>query len=141
MNINIKNPSIRNYEILKKYEAGISLKGSEIKSIVKGSFDLKGAYLIIKKGEMILINSYISKHQDHNLFDHDPLRNRKILMHKKEIIKINIEMKSKRLVLVPIKAYSKNSLLKIEIGLGRSIRKSDKRDIIKNKDLRKINNI
>jgi len=123
------------YEILETYEAGISLLGTEVKSIRAGKVNLKDGYIFIRNHEALLTNVHISPYQaSGNYFNHDPLRTRKLLLHKKEITKLIGKTQEKGLTLVPIKMYFKGSKIKIEIGLGRGKKLHDKRETVKRRD-------
>ena len=128
------------YEILEKLEAGLMLKGYEVKSIKTGHLSLKGAYVAITGGEAFLINANIPAYQPLNMpKDYEPTRSRKILLRKSQIKSLIGKTSQKGLTLTPIKVYSKGSLIKIEIGLGKGKRKIDKREkIIERETKRKI---
>ena len=120
------------YEILETYEAGIELKGTEVKSIRAGKANLRDGYAIIRNGEIWLLNVHISPYQaSSSYFNHDPLRTRKLLLHKKEINKLIGKVEQKGLTLVPLKMYLKGSLVKVSIGLARGKKLHDKRDTLK----------
>lgn len=128
-----------NYEILNTYEAGIELKGTEVKSLRKASVNLKDSYCIIQKGEIFVYNMYISPYEQGNIFNKDPLRKRKLLMHKKEILKLFDSVRQKGFSLIPLSLYFKNAKVKIKIGLCRGKKNYDKRQTIaKNEVKRKI---
>ena len=123
------------YEILDKFEAGIVLTGTEIKSIRKGSANLKDSYAIIKNGEAFLLNMYISEYKEGNKFNHDETRTRKLLLHKNEINKINDKISIKGLTLVPVKLYFLNGKAKIELAVARGKHTYDKKETIKQRDI------
>ena len=123
------------YTILKEIEAGISLVGSEIKSIRKGSIDLKDSYIIFKDNEVYAINIYIAKYEEANNFNHDERRNRKLLLHKKEIKKLKEMKEMEGISIIPLKAYFKNSHLKLLIGVCKGKKLYDKRETIKKRDI------
>ena len=124
-----------NYEILEKYEAGIELLGTEVKSVRNGKMSLEGAFVIVRGGEVYLINSNIPPYQVKNSpKDYDPLRNRKLLLTKKEIAELAGNEKNKSLTIVPISVYNKNRKIKIEIALVKGKKKFDKRETIKKRD-------
>ena len=117
-----------NYEILEKYETGIELLGTEVKSVRGGQMSLEGAFIIIRGGEAFLINANIPSYQPKNApADYDPLRNRKLLLTKKEIAKLAGSEKNKSLTIVPISVYNKNRKIKVEIALVKGKKKQDKR--------------
>jgi len=123
------------YEILEKYEAGIELLGSEVKSVRGGQMSLDGAFVIIRGGEAFLINANIPPYQVKNTSaDYDPLRNRKLLLTKKEIGELADSGKNKSLTIVPISVYNKNRKIKVNIALAKGKKKFDKRESIKKRD-------
>lgn len=124
-----------NYEILEKYEGGIELIGSEVKSVRKGSMSLEGAFVIVRGGECFLINANIPPHQAANApSTFDPLRNRKILLTKKEIIELSDTEKNKSLTIVPLSLYNKGRKIKISLALAKGKKKYDKRETIKKRE-------
>ena len=124
-----------NYEILEKYECGIELLGTEVKSIRNGQISLEGAFVIIRGGEAFLINANIPPYQVKNApKDYDPLRNRKLLLTKKELNELDEKQKNKSLTIVPISLYNKNRKIKIEIAEVKGKKKYDKRETIKKRD-------
>lgn len=122
------------YFILEKYEAGIVLHGTEVKSLRMGQCSIKEAYIRIENGEMFLCGMHISPYEKGNIFNKDPLRVRKLLLHKNEINKLFGKMKEKGNTLVPLKVYFGGSLVKVEIGLAKGKKLYDKRDDIAKKD-------
>ena len=123
------------YETLEKYEAGIELLGSEVKSVRGGHMSLEGAFVIVRGGEVFLINANIPPYQVKNTpIDYDQLRNRKLLLTKKEIVELAQSEKNKSLTIVPISVYNKNRKIKIEIALVRGKKKHDKRETIKKRE-------
>ena len=123
------------YELLDKYEAGIVLTGTEIKSIRNGQANLKDSYAIIKNGEAYLLNMHISEYKQGNQFNHDETRTRKLLLHKNEIKKINDKISIKGLTLVPVKLYFTNGKAKIELAIARGKHTYDKKETIKQRDI------
>ena len=123
------------YEILDTYEAGIVLTGTEIKSIRQGSANLKDSYATIKNNEAYLINMHISHYKEGNIFNHDETRTRKLLLHKKEILKIRDKIEIVGLTLIPIKLYFKKNKAKILLGIARGKKEYDKREAIKQRDI------
>ena len=123
------------YFIEEEYECGIVLKGTEIKSIRKGSVDLKDTFARIKNGEIYVINMYIAKYDEGNRFNHDERRERKLLLHKKEINKIFNIVKQDGKTLVPLKLYFKEDKVKILLGICTGKKLYDKRETIKERDL------
>jgi SsrA-binding protein len=124
-----------NYEILEKYETGIELLGAEVKSVRGGQMSLEGAFVIIRGGEAFLINASIPPYQPKNApKDYDPLRNRKLLLTKKEINELAGSEKNKSLTIVPISVYNKGRKIKVEIALVKGKKKFDKRETLKKRD-------
>ena len=124
------------YFIEEEYECGIVLKGTEIKSIRKGSVDLKDTFARIKNGEVYVINMYIVKYDEGNRFNHDERRSRKLLLHKNEIKKLKEKIEREGYSLVPLKAYlNDQNKVKILLGVGRGKKLYDKRETIKERDL------
>lgn len=123
------------YEILDTYEAGIVLTGTEIKSIRQGSANLKDSYATIKNNEAYLLNMHISHYKEGNIFNHDETRTRKLLLHKKEILKIRDKIEIVGLTLIPIKLYFKKNKAKILLGIARGKKEYDKREAIRQRDI------
>jgi SsrA-binding protein len=121
------------YFIEETYEAGIVLQGTEIKSIRKGGVNIKDAYARIKDGEMYVLNMHISQYEQGNRYNHDPIRTRKLLMHRKHIDKLIGATKEKGYSLIPLKVYIKNGYAKVLIGLAKGKKKYDKRETLKRK--------
>ncbi len=123
------------YEILEKYEAGIELFGFEVKSVRAGRMSLEGAFVIIRGGEAFLINANIPPYQPNNTEkDYDPLRNRKLLLTKKEISALAGSERNKSLTIVPVSVYNKERKIKVEIALVKGKKKFDKRETIKKRE-------
>jgi len=123
------------YEILETYEAGIELTGTEIKSIRAGRVNLQDGYGLLRNGEAWLLNVHISPYQSSGqYFNHEPRRTRKLLLHRKEIMKLIGKVEQKGLTLVPLKMYLKGSWAKVTLGLGRGKKLYDKRESIKERD-------
>ena len=130
-----KNPTAyHNYTIEDKIEAGIVLSGTEIKSIRQGKVNLKDTYAIIKKGEVFIVGMHISPYDHGNIFNKDPLRDRKLLLQKREIDKLIGLTKQKGYSLVPISLYFKGSLVKVDLGIGKGKKLYDKRQDLAKKD-------
>ena len=130
-----KNPTaFHNYDINDKLEVGIVLSGTEIKSIRSGKANLKDSYAVIKNGEVYIVGMHISPYEHGNIFNKDPLRVRKLLLHKSEINKLLGKTKEKGVAIVPLKVYFKGSLVKVEIGLAKGKKLYDKRQDIAKKD-------
>ncbi|MDL2292691.1 SsrA-binding protein SmpB [Acholeplasma sp. OttesenSCG-928-E16] len=130
------------YFILETYEAGLQLVGSEIKSIRQGKVSLNDSYVVFKNMEAFVLNMHIAKYEFSNIFNHQELRTRKLLLHKKEISKLYGKTKEQGLTVIPIKLYFLNGLAKLEIALVKGKKDYDKRESLKEKDqqarLRKI---
>lgn len=126
------------YFIEDEIEAGIVLKGTEIKSLRKGSADIKDTYVRIKNEEAFIINMYIAKYEEGNIFNHDERRERKLLLHKKEIRKLKELINRDGYTLVPIRVYLKKNIIKISIGICKGKKNYDKRESIKEKDLKRL---
>lgn len=122
------------YEIVEKYEAGLVLTGSEVKSIRDGAVNLKDSYVSFRNGEAFLQNAHISEYKSSSYNNHHPERLRKLLLNREEINKIMGRVQEKSLSCVPLKLYFKKGRIKIEIGLGRGKKKHDKRQSIKKKE-------
>ena len=122
------------YFILEKYEAGIKLMGTEIKSIRNGHCNINDAYVIMKNNRPWIMNMFIAKYEFGNIFNHDELRSRELLLHKKECIKLAARIKQEGLTLVALRCYFEGSLVKVEIGLAKGKKLQDKREAIKEKD-------
>ncbi len=126
------------YEILKSYEAGLELKGHEVKSVKSGKVSLAGAYVIIREEEARLVGATISPYQALNTpSDYDEKRSRRLILHKKEIEELAGYADQKGLTIVPLKLYNKGGLIKIEIAVVRGKKKHDKREKIKEKEAKK----
>lgn len=136
--IEVKNKKAYfDYTILEEIEAGISLVGTEIKSVRKGSVDLKDSFITIKNNEAFILNMYIAKYEEGNRFNHDERRTRKLLLHKKEIKKLKEKIKIEGLTLIPLKLYFKKNYVKILVGICKSKKLYDKRASIKERDLKR----
>ncbi|MCQ2533124.1 MAG: SsrA-binding protein SmpB [Clostridia bacterium] len=125
--------AFHDYFIEEKYECGIVLSGTEVKSLRAGKVNLKDSYVTVKDGEIFLIGVHISPYENGNRFNLDPMRTRKLLMHKNEIIRLYSTVKQDGLTLVPTKCYFKDSKVKFEIGLARGKKNYDKRDVMAKK--------
>ncbi len=125
------------YFIEEVYEAGLQLRGSEIKSIRLGKVNLGDSYVTFKNSEAYVLNMHIAKYDYSNIFNHDETRTRKLLLHKNEIIKLFSQTKLKGLSVIPLKVYLKDGLCKMEIGLARGKKDYDKRQTLKEKDMKK----
>ena len=129
--------AFHDYFIEEKYEAGIVLSGTEVKSLREGKVNLKDSYCTVKDGEIFLVGVNISPYDHGNRFNLDPMRSRKLLMHKNEIIRLYSTIKQDGLTLVPTKCYFKDSKVKVEIGLARGKKNYDKRDSMAEKQAKR----
>ncbi len=125
------------YSIQETFEAGISLLGTEVKSLREGRANLRDSYAIIRDNEIFLLNCHISPYSHGNILNHDPLRTRKLLMHRKEINKLWGNLTQKGLTLIPLKIYFKKGKAKVELGLAKGKRKYEKREALKEKEARR----
>ena len=125
------------YYVEKTLEAGLVLKGTEIKSIRKGSVDIKDCYIQTKKDEAWIINMYIAKYEEGNRFNHEERATRKLLLHKKEILKLKDETDKEGYTIIPLKLYLKNGKAKLLIGVCKGKHLYDKRQSLKEKTLEK----
>ena len=126
-----------NYFIIDEIEAGIELKGTEIKSIRNGKASIEDAYARIKNREVFLTNMFIAKYEEGNRFNHDERRERKLLLHKREILKINELVTQKRYTIIPLKLYFVRNKVKVSLGICQGKKNYDKRESIKEKDLQR----
>lgn len=127
-----------NYYVEEEIECGIVLTGTEIKSLRKGSCDIKDSYVRIKNDEAYIINMYIAKYETGEYFNHDEYQERKLLLHKKEIKKLKEETKTQGYSLIPLEVYLKKGYAKVLIGLCKGKKLYDKRESIKEKDLKRL---
>ena len=125
------------YFIEDKYEAGIELFGTEVKSIRMGKCSIKESFIRIERGEMFLYGMHVNPYEKGNIFNKDPLRVRKLLLHKSEIVKLGAKIAEKGFTLVPLQVYFKGSLVKVEVGLAKGKKLYDKRQDIAKKDQRR----
>lgn len=128
------------YFVEKEIEAGIALTGTEIKSVRKGSVDLKDSYVRIKNSEVFVINMYIAKYEEGNRFNHDERRTRKLLLHKQEIKRLYDDAEKDGYTVIPLKMYLKNGKAKLLVGVCKGKHTYDKRQAIKEKELKKESN-
>jgi len=125
------------YFIEDKFEAGIELAGTEVKSIRQGNVNLKDAFAIVKDGEMMVHGMHISPYEKGNIFNKDPLRPRKLLMHKREILRLHAKVKQDGYALVPLSVYFKGPRVKVELGLAKGKKLYDKRDAAAARDAKR----
>ena len=132
--VSTNRKAYHDYFIQETYEAGISLLGTEVKSLREGKANLKDSHVVIKDDQAFLLNCHISPYTHGNLQNHDPLRTRKLLLHKREINKLWGALSQQGLTLIPLKMYFKKGKAKVEIGLAKGKRKYEKREAIKAKE-------
>ena len=125
------------YFIEEEYEAGIVLSGTEIKSVRNGHCNINDSYGIVRNNEVFLLNMYIGQYKEGNIFNHSETRTRKLLLHKKEIKKINQSIELNGLTLVPLKLYFKDNILKVLLGVCKGKKNFDKRETIKERDIQR----
>jgi len=135
--ISVNRQAYHDYFVERTIEAGISLVGTEIKSIRDGKVNLRGAYAISHNGELWLENTHIAAYEHGNRYNHEPLRNRKLLLHKREIEQLQAKVATKGLTLIPLKLYLKGGKAKIELGLCRGKKLYDKREAIAERDVKR----
>ena len=123
------------YFLLETFEAGIKLKGTEIKSIREGKTNINDAYVIVRDGKVYIVNMFISKYEKGNIFNHDERRARELLLHKKEINKVSGKVTVEGLTLIPTKVYFVDALVKVEFAIAKGKKLFDKREDLKRKDL------
>src|SRR5437763_15066652 len=135
--ITVNRQAYHDYYVDRTIEAGIALVGTEIKSIREGKVNLRGAYALPRNGELWLENAHISVYEHGNRYNHDPMRNRKLLLHRREIDQLLGKVATKGLTLIPLKLYLKGGKAKIELGLCRGKKLYDKRDAIAERDVKR----
>jgi SsrA-binding protein len=135
--ISVNRQAYHDYFVERTIEAGISLVGTEIKSIRDGKVNLRGSYAIARNGELWLENAHIAVYEHGNRYNHEPLRNRKLLLHRREIEQLQAKVASKGLTLIPLKLYLKGGKAKIELGLCRGKKLYDKREAIAERDVKR----
>lgn len=132
-----KRKARHDYFVLESYEAGIELTGTEVKSIREGGLNLKDSWISIDDGEAYIKQMHISPYEKGNIFNKDPLRTRKLLMHKREIMKLLGQVKQDGLTLIPISVYFKGSRVKVQVGLCKGKKLHDKRDAMAQRDAKR----
>lgn len=125
------------YFIEEEYECGIVLTGTEIKSIRNGACNFNDSYVIVRNRELFILNMYIGEYKEGNIFNHNETRTRKLLMHKKEILKLYDKIRLEGYTLIPLKLYFKNNKAKILVGLCKGKKNYDKREAIKERDIKR----
>lgn len=136
--ITINRKAFHNYEIYEKFEAGIALVGSEVKSIREGKVNLKDAYVEIRSREAFMLNSHISQYSNASYNNHEPERERKLLLHKQELLKLDRKVKTRGVTIIPLRMYfNLKRKIKVEIALAKGKREYDKKQVIKERDIRR----
>src|SRR5947207_3714534 len=135
--ITVNRQAYHDYFVERTIEAGIELKGTEIKSIRDGKVNLRGSYALARNGELWLENAHIAMYEHGNRYNHEPMRNRKLLLHRREISQLQGRVETKGLTLIPLKLYLKGGKAKIELGLCRGKKLYDKRDAIAERDAKR----
>jgi len=135
--ITVNRQAYHDYEVERTVEAGIALAGTEIKSIREGRVVLRNAYAIVRKGEIWLENAHIAPYEHGNRYNHEPMRTRKLLLHRREIDQVATRAITKGLTLIPLKLYLKGGKAKIELGLCRGKKLYDKREAITERDVKR----
>ncbi len=135
--VSVNRQAYHDYYVEQTVEAGISLVGTEIKSIREGRVNLRGSYAMVRNGELWLENAHIAVYEHGNRYNHDPIRNRKLLLHRREIQQLTTRVATKGLTLVPLKLYLKGGRAKVELGLCRGKKLYDKREAIAERDARR----
>ena len=125
------------YDIEDEYEAGIELVGTEVKSIRRGRANIKDSYVIIKNNEAYLLNTHISLYDEGNRFNHDEVRTRKLLLHKKEILKLKSRLEVEGYTIVPLKMYFSHGRCKVLIGVAKGRKNYNKKEVIKERDIKR----
>lgn len=135
--IAVNKKAFHNYFIESRHEAGIVLTGTEVKSIRAGTVSLKDSYALIESGEMFLVNCHVSPYKFGNIANHEPLRKRKLLLHKNEIVKLGVKVTERGFTLVPLRLYFKKGVIKVELGLVKGKKLYDKREAARQKAIKK----
>ncbi len=136
--ITLNKQALHNYEIITRFDAGLVLVGTEVKSLRMGRMSIKEAFVLIRNGEAFLVNSHVSPYDHASHFNHDPLRERKLLLNKQEIRKLDQKVKERGFSIVPLKVYfSERGLAKVEIALAKGRREYAKKDKIKERDIKR----
>lgn len=132
--VSVNRKALHNYEVMEKVEAGLSLKGTEIKSIRAGRVNIRDAYARPDNGELFLVNAHISSYTEGGIYNHDPLRPRKLLLHRVQVANFISGVSQKGLTIVPLRLYIKGHVAKVELGLARGRQQHDKRKVIARRD-------
>lgn len=129
--------AFRNYLIEDRFEAGMVLTGSEVKSLREGKVNLGDSYAEIREGEIFLLKCHISPYSNASYNNHEPMRERKLLMNKREIMRLGIKLNERGFTLVPLTLYFKNGYAKVELGLGKGKKLHDKRNAVRDRDIKR----
>lgn len=135
--LSVNRQASHNYHLLERFEAGLALTGTEVKSIREGLVNLRDSYAALKDGEVWLLNCHISHYTHGNIYNHDPLRSRKLLLHKEEIRKLIGKVRERGFSLVPTRLYLKNGRIKVELALAKGKREYDKRETERHREAEK----
>jgi SsrA-binding protein len=135
--LSVNRQASHNYHLLERFEAGLALTGTEVKSIREGLVNLRDSYASLKDGEVWLLNCHISHYTHGNIYNHDPLRSRKLLLHKEEIRKLIGKVRERGFSLVPTRLYLKNGRIKVEMALAKGKREYDKRETERRREAEK----
>ncbi len=135
--VTVNRQAYHDYTVERTFEAGIALTGTEIKSIREGQANLRGSYAIVRNNEVWLENANISTYDHGNRYNHDPVRNRKLLLHRREIEQMYAKVAAKGMTLVPLKIYLKQGKAKVELGLCRGKKLYDKRSALAERDVKR----
>jgi len=133
--ITVNRQARRDYDVLERHEAGIALRGTEVKSLRAGRANLKDSYARVMNGELFLLGAHISEYEQGNRHNHDPKRDRKLLLHKREIVRLNSKISERGLTLVPLRMYFKRGKAKVELGLARGKKMPGKREELRRRVL------
>jgi len=125
------------YHILEHHEAGIELQGTEVKSLREGHITLKDSYAAVEEGEMFLVGVHINPYEQGNIYNHEPERTRRLLMHKREILKLGARVAEKGLTLIPLRLYFKDGRVKVEIALCQGKHTIDKRETLREREVKR----
>lgn len=125
------------YHILEHHEAGIELQGTEVKSLREGHITLKDSYADVEEGEMFLVGVHINPYEQGNIYNHEPERTRRLLMHKREILKLGARVAEKGLTLIPLRLYFKDGRVKVEIALCQGKHTIDKRETLREREVKR----
>lgn len=135
--ITVNRRARHDYHVLDSYEAGIELRGTEVKSLRQGNITLKDSYAEVKDGQLFLVGAHISPYEQGNIFNHPPERTRRLLMHKREILRLGARVAEKGLTLIPLKLYFSKGRVKVEIGLCRGKNVVDKRQTLREREAKR----